>query len=39
MEMDTINDTAKNLMVSDDISKKVKELENRIAALEKKMIT
>ena len=36
MEMDTNNDTEKNLMVSDDISKKVKELENRIAALEKK---
>ena len=36
METDTINDTAKNLVDSDDISKKVKELEDRIAALEKK---
>ena len=36
MENETINDTAKNLMASDDISKKVAELENRIAALEKK---
>ena len=36
MEKDTVNDTAKNLMVSDDIAKKVEELENRIAALEKK---
>ena len=36
MENDNINDEPKNLTVSDDISKKVKELENRIAALEKK---
>ena len=36
MEMDTTNDMAKKTMVSDEISKKVKELENRIAALEKK---
>ena len=36
MEKDTSNDTVENLMVSDDISQKVKELEDRIAALEKK---
>ena len=36
MEMDTINDNTNNLTVSDDISKKVKDLEDRIAALEKK---
>ena len=36
MEIDTINDTGRNSMVSNDISKKVKELETRIADLEKK---
>jgi peroxiredoxin family protein len=36
MENDIINEEVKNLTVSDDISKRVKELENRIAALEKK---
>lgn len=36
MEIDPSNDTVKNQMVSDDIYKQVKELENRIATLEKK---
>ena len=36
MEKDTIDNAAKDLMVSDDISERVKELEDRIAALEKK---
>ena len=36
IEKDSINETAENLIVSYDISKKVKELEDRIAALEKK---
>ena len=36
MEKEVVNDTAENLMVSEDISKKVRELEDRIAALEKK---
>ena len=36
MEKEVVNDTAENLMVSEDISNKVKELEDRIAALEKK---
>ena len=36
MEKEVVNDTAEKLMVSEDISNKVKELEDRIAALEKK---
>ncbi len=36
MEKDTGNDASKKPMVTDDISEKVKELEDRIAALEKK---
>ncbi len=36
MEADTRNDTAQNPMGSDELAEKMKELENRIAALEKK---
>ena len=36
MENDPINDEVNNLVVSNEVSKKVKELEDRVAALEKK---